>query len=129
MLSWVESGWFRVKHAMTPGGLVPKPAAEYGNDRKGSPERFGYSWNRFHEITREQEQQFLLWTTNIPKEDWTGKRFLDAGCGAGRNSYWPMSYGAASCVAADLDERSLQAARENLARFSTAEVRRCSIYD
>ena len=40
-----------------------------------------------------------------------------------------MSYGAASCVSVDLDERSLRAARENLAKYPTAEVRRCSIYD
>jgi SAM-dependent methyltransferase len=101
-----------------------------GDDQKGSPERFGYSWDRFHALTPEQERQFQLWTTHLSSQtDWKGTRFLDAGCGAGRNSYWAMSYGAASCVAVDLDERSLRAARENLRRFPTAEVRSCSIYD
>ena len=100
------------------------------DDRQGSPERFGYSWDRFHSLTAEQERQFQLWTTHLsPATDWKGKRFLDAGCGAGRNSYWAMSYGAASCVAVDMDERSLSAARENLRRFPTADVRSCSVYD
>lgn len=108
---------------------MQKPAANEGDDHLGSPERFGYSWDRFRELTPEQERQFRLWTAHLAPDDWKGKRFLDAGCGAGRNSCWPMSYGAASCVAVDLDERSLEAARRNLGPFSSATVRRCSIYD
>jgi len=103
---------------------------EQHDDRKGSPERFGYSWERFSDLTPEQEAQFRLWTTHLsPERDWRGKSFLDGGCGAGRNSYWAMSYGAASCVAIDLDDRSLDAARKNLGKFPTAEVRKCSIYE
>jgi SAM-dependent methyltransferase len=108
---------------------VQEQEQRQGDDRQGSPERFGYSWDRFHELTPEQERQFRLWTPQLaPERDWKGKRFLDAGCGAGRNSHWPMTYGAASCVAVDLDERSLEAARKNLAGFPGAEVRRGSIY-
>jgi len=103
--------------------------SERHKDEMGSPDRFGYSWNRFSDLTPEQERQFRLWTVHLsPDRDWKGKDFLDAGCGAGRNSYWAMSYGARSCVAIDLDDRSLDAARRNLAEFSTAEVRKCSIY-
>jgi SAM-dependent methyltransferase len=99
-------------------------------DRRGSPDRFGYSWDRFNELSPEQERQFQLWTVHLsPDSDWKGKTFLDGGCGAGRNSYWPMAYGAAGCVAVDLDERSLAAARRNLAKFPSAEVVQCSIYD
>jgi len=104
--------------------------SEDQKDFKGSPDRFGYSWDRFSDLTPEQERQFQLWTPQLsPKTDWQGKRFLDGGCGAGRNSYWAMSYGAASCVAIDLDDRSLAAARRNLAKFPSAEVLKCSIYD
>ena len=100
------------------------------DDVKGSPDRFGYSWERFSTPTPDQEQQFRRWTTHLsPDTDWKGKSFLDAGCGAGRNSYWAMSYGAARCAAIDLDDRSLAAARRNLATFPTAEVRKCSIYE
>ena len=115
---------------MLAGKSEHKRGLEEGDDHLGSPERFGYSWDHFHKLTPQQERQFQLWTTHLsPASDWKGKRFLDAGCGAGRNSYWPMSYGASSCVSVDLDERSLRAARENLSVFPAAEVRRCSIYD
>jgi len=97
---------------------------------KGSPERFGYAWDRFHDLTPDQERQFALWTTSIDLETgWRGVRFLDAGCGMGRNSYWPMKHGAAACVAMDLDARSLERARTNLAPFPAAAVRAASIYD
>lgn len=100
------------------------------DNRQGSPDRFGYSWERFSDLTADQEAQFRLWTTPLsPDRDWQGTTFLDAGCGAGRNSYWGMSYGAASCVAMDLDDRSLDAARRNLGKFPTAQVQKCSIYD
>jgi len=104
--------------------------AENIDPAKGSPNRFGYSWDRFSELTPVQEAQFQKWTTPLdPKVDWQGKRFLDAGCGQGRNSYWPMSYGAASCVSIDLDERSLARATKNLETFAGAKVEQYSIYD
>jgi len=40
-------------------------------DFKGSPDRFGYSWERFNELTPEQERQFQLWTVHLsPERDW-----------------------------------------------------------
>lgn len=97
---------------------------------QGSPERFGYSWSYFNEITPDQEEQFRRWTCHLdPAKDWTGKRFLDAGCGMGRNSYWAMSYGAASGLAIDVDDRSLTAARRNLRSYPGVEVQFRSVYD
>jgi SAM-dependent methyltransferase len=96
----------------------------------GSPERFGYSWERFSTLTTAQERQFMAWTSPIDRSTgWRGASFLDAGCGAGRNSYWPMTYGASQGVAFDLDERSLAAARANLMRFPQVQVETGSIYD
>lgn len=95
----------------------------------GSPERFGHSWNIFSEILPVHEEQFLRWSSEFCKEDWLGKRFLDVGCGIGRNSYWPMSYGAASCLSIDVDERTLAAARANLAEYDTAVVENRSAYE
>ncbi len=65
----------------------------------------------------------------MKSEDWRDKRFLDAGCGIGRNSYWPIIYGAAGALAVDVDERTLGRLRANLAPFSGVEVRNQSIYD
>ena len=95
----------------------------------GSPDRFGYSWAIFSEIQPVHHEQFLRWSAALPRQAWKGARFLDAGCGMGRNSYWAMHEGAAGGVAVDVDERSLAAARKNLKRHPTIEVRDQSIYD
>lgn len=95
---------------------------------RGSAERFGYEWDLYREMRPEYEEQFRRWTTHLRPEDWRGKIFLDVGCGMGRNSYWPMSYGAAGGLAIDIDRRSLAAARETLARFPEVTVEERSAY-
>lgn len=95
----------------------------------GSPERFGDSWDKFHEILPVHEEQFRRWTPGMNPNDWRGKRFLDVGCGIGRNSYWPHTYGAASSLSIDIDDRTLAAAKRNLADFETAEVEYRSAYE
>lgn len=95
---------------------------------KGSPERFGYSWDHYAGLLPEHEEQFLRWTA-LDKSFWKGSRFLDGGCGIGRNSHWPMTYGAVGGVAVDVDDRTLLRARQNLAQFPNVEVRKQSIYE
>jgi SAM-dependent methyltransferase len=94
----------------------------------GSVRRFGYEWQHYSEMRREYEEQFRRWTVHLSPEDWRGKTFLDVGCGMGRNSYWPMSFGAAGGLAIDVDERSLASARGTLARYPAVEVRELSAY-
>lgn len=98
-------------------------------DQKGSPDRFGYEWNKYSEIVPEYEDQFRRWTVCYKKEFWKDKSFLDVGCGMGRNSYWPLSYGAEKGVSIDVDERSLKAAKRNLSVFSNVDVEKTSAYD
>src|SRR5437016_10690436 len=88
---------------------------------KGSPERFGYSWDCYSDLLPAHEEQFLRWTA-LEKSAWQGVRFLDGGCGIGRNSHWAMVYGAAGGLAIDINDLTLSHARENLARFPTVEV-------
>lgn len=95
----------------------------------GSSDRFGYEWGHYNELKPVYEEQFRRWTPFFTPEDWRGKIFLDVGCGMGRNSHWPMTYGAAGGLAIDLDERSLTAARRTLDAHPTVEVRRQSAYD
>ena len=98
-------------------------------ERKGSPDRFGHSWNIFSEILPVHEQQFKRWTASVDEADWRSSDFLDVGCGIGRNSYWPFTYGATSSLCIDVDERTLAAAKENLAEYDGATVENRSAYD
>jgi 2-polyprenyl-3-methyl-5-hydroxy-6-metoxy-1,4-benzoquinol methylase len=95
----------------------------------GSPERFGYEWSNYAEMLPEYEEQFRGWTPSMQPEEWRGVSFVDAGCGMGRNSYWPMRYGAARGLSIDVDHRSLDSARRTLAPYPDATVRELSIYD
>lgn len=95
---------------------------------KGSPERFGYSWDRYADLLPDHEEQFLRWTT-LDRSFWKGLRFVDAGCGIGRNAFWPMTYGALGGLAVDVDDRTVGRARANLAPFTSLEVRKQSIYE
>jgi SAM-dependent methyltransferase len=103
---------------------------EAPSTKSGSPSRFGYSWDRFAEVSPEQEEQFRRWTSPIdPETGWHGKTFLDVGCGAGRNSYWAMKYGATGGSSIDVDERSLEKARRNLNKYPSVQVNFESIYE
>jgi SAM-dependent methyltransferase len=106
--------------------MLPRPPSEISG---GSPDRFGYEWDRYSAIAPQYEDQFRRWLPFFSPADWRGKRFLDVGCGMGRNSLWPMTYGAAGGVAVDIDDRSLAAAQRTLADFPAVQVRKCSAYD
>lgn len=95
----------------------------------GSSDRFGYEWAHYADLKPIYEEQFRRWTPFMNPADWRGLFFVDVGCGMGRNSVWPMRYGAAGGLAVDIDERSLASARRTLADHPTVEVRRCSAYD
>ncbi len=97
--------------------------------KEGSMERFGYEWDKYNEIIPEYELQFLKWVFPLAKRDFKGKRILDAGCGIGRNSYWPLIYGAREVIAFDYDSRTVEAAKKNLSNFKNAKVKYKSIYD
>jgi SAM-dependent methyltransferase len=94
-----------------------------------SSERFGYEWDTYSGMTDDYELMFRTWVHPLSEKDFKGKRILDAGCGMGRNSYWPLSWGASALTAFDLDPRSVTRAAENLKKFPQAEVVRKSIYD
>jgi SAM-dependent methyltransferase len=96
---------------------------------RGSPDRFGYEWSEYFDILPEYESQFQRWTPFLEAEAWRGKTILDVGCGMGRNSFWPLKYGATAVTAIDVDDRTLASARRTLANFANADVRKASAYE
>ncbi len=97
--------------------------------QKGSPDRFGYEWSLYSEIRPIYEEQFRRWLPFFSGSDWSGKKFLDVGCGMGRNSYWPLKDGALSGVSIDVDDNSLHSAKKNLGIFPNSQVIKMSAYD
>jgi SAM-dependent methyltransferase len=95
----------------------------------GTEAQFGAEWQMYREIIPMHEEQFLEWIQPVKAEFFKGKRFLDAGCGIGRNSLWPLRAGAASAVAFDYDERTVDVARFNLFDHPRCEVKKLSIYE
>jgi SAM-dependent methyltransferase len=80
----------------------------------GSPDRFGYSWEKFTQLSSIQEEQFNQWSSALPASEWKDALFLDVGCGMGRNSVYACKKGIKSGDAIDVDQRSLDAAKQNL---------------
>lgn len=99
------------------------------NQDLGSTERFGYEWDKYSKIIPQYEEQFLKWVFPLKKEDFKNKKILDAGCGIGRNSFWPLVYGAKEVTAFDYDKRTVESAGKNLSRFKNCGVSFNSIYD
>ncbi len=95
----------------------------------GTEKKFGYEWDIYREIIPLHEKQFVEWISPVPLSFFKGRRFLDAGCGIGRNSLWALKAGAASAYAFDYDGRTVRVARENLKDFPNCEVGFESIYD
>ncbi len=91
-----------------------------------SEERFGYQWEKYASMHPAYEAQFRNWTDMGP-DDFVDKDVLDAGCGMGRNSYWPLAWGAKSVTAFDNDDRSLASTRAALAEFKNVHIERHDI--
>lgn len=102
---------------------------KFDDKKSGSSDRFGYEWNNYSKIIPEYELQFLKWVCPMQKKDFNGKKILDGGCGIGRNSYWPLKYGAKEAYAFDYDERTVNVAKNNLNEFKNAKVEFGSIYN
>lgn len=94
-----------------------------------SENRFGFEWEKYNQIYKNYLVEFKNWVDPLTPDFFRDKKVLDAGCGMGRNSYWVLTWGAKEVIAFDFGERSVLAAKENLAKFDNAKVVWKSIYD
>jgi SAM-dependent methyltransferase len=84
-------------------------------------ERFGYEWTRFAEIRPEYEDQMLGWIAPIGRDDFAGRRVLDAGCGKGRHLRLAAAFGAKEVIGVDLGS-AVDVAAHNTADLENVHV-------
>ena len=97
-------------------------------DKLGSPNRFGSNWKKYNELNSIYEEQFLEWILPLQKKDLKNKKILDAGCGIGRNSYYCIKFGAKEVYLFDVEQSTVNIAKENLKNYENAHVFEDSIY-
>jgi len=95
----------------------------------GTQHQFGYEWHIYQEILPIYQEQFCRWISPVKLEFFKNKTFMDAGCGIGRNSYWPLLAGASAGYAFDYDQRTVAVAQQNLQQFPNCTVVFQSIYE
>lgn len=95
--------------------------------KKRTSASFGFEWHAFSEVIEEYEANFLSYIDPISTSFFKDKIVLDAGCGAGRHSYYAAKYGA-EVVAFDLS-KSVEAAYQNTKQFPKVHVLQADIYN
>jgi len=88
---------------------------------------FGFEWSHFDTIYSQYENNFLSYVWPLEPDSFKNKKVIDAGCGAGRHSYFLAKYGA-EVTAFDFSPRAVQAARTNLGRHPNVNVVQEDIY-
>lgn len=98
-------------------------------DSLGSPNRFGSNWKKYNKLDQIYEEQFFQWISPLSKDDLNNKVILDAGCGIGRNSYYCLENGAKEVHLFDVEESTVEIAKDNLKDFDNTIIFKDSIYN
>ena len=98
-------------------------------DSLGSPKKFGSNWKKYNKINSIYEEQFFEWIKPLKREDLNNKVILDAGCGIGRNSYYCLVNGAREVHLFDVEEGTVEIAKDNLRDFDNTLIFKDSIYE
>jgi SAM-dependent methyltransferase len=82
-------------------------------EQQRTADAFGYSWTHYPKENPYTEEQWRDWIEPLGRDDFAGKRVLDAGCGLAGFAEYARDWGAARVVGADLSE-AIDAAHERL---------------
>ncbi len=74
--------------------LLQNNSSASGDRVVATARSFGYEWSRFSEMRPEWERNFLDYLAPHGPDFFAGKRVLDAGCGAGRHTFFAAKFGA-----------------------------------
>jgi len=85
-------------------GVVDFSGEEASEATRHTVKQFGESWQTFDHIEPYHEQQFLEWIAPFPKDGFTNKSVLEAGCGKGRHTINILRYAPSAMAAVDLSE-------------------------
>ena len=96
------------------------------NLKRRTSDSFGFEWDTFSDIVKEYEANFLSYINPIEESFFRDKLVLDAGCGAGRHSYYAAKFGA-EVIAFDLS-KSVEAAYRNTKQSPKVHVVQADIY-
>jgi SAM-dependent methyltransferase len=95
--------------------------------QKRTASSFGFEWSKFKGIYDSYGQNLLSSIEPLHKDFFKDKLVLDAGCGAGRNSWFAAQWGAKKVVGFDLSEKAVKVAQDNLKGLN-AEIMQGDIY-
>lgn len=96
------------------------------NLKRRTSDSFGFEWDTFSDIVKEYEANFFSYISPIEESFFRDKLVLDAGCGAGRHTYYAAKFGA-EVVAVDLS-KAVESAYKNTRQFSKVHVMQTDIY-
>lgn len=85
-------------------GVIDFSNLKIPDDTKKTIEQFGELWRIFNHVEEYHRDQFLNWVHPLKKDDFKGKKVLEAGCGKGRHTIIVSSFDPESLFAIDLSE-------------------------
>lgn len=92
------------QHRFPITGGIPRFVPTITGLKKQTARSFGYEWQTFDKLLPEYRRNFLQYISPIKPDSFKNKIVLDAGCGMGRHTYYPATYGAKHVFGVDFSD-------------------------